>query len=94
MGWRHRKPKTRCNAWLPKLTTQVRVDRICTKQQHATNEDARAELAAILEAGGAKLEDLNLYPCAICKAWHVGHRQPSADLVPLRPPRAPRAPLS
>jgi hypothetical protein len=95
MGWRHRKPKVRCNAWLPKLTTQVRLDRICTKQQHATNDEARMELVALLESGGALLEDLNLYQCSICNgAWHVGHRQPSRELIPLRPPRAPRAPLS
>lgn len=71
----------------PKLNVQVQIDRICTKAQHSTNEGAVGELARLLERGG-RLEDFNLYQCPICGgAWHVGHRVPSTDRVPLRPPR-------
>lgn len=72
---------------LPRLDTQVHIGRICTKAPHAENEGAQAELARILERGG-RLEDYNLYECVICDgAWHVGHREPSRERIPLRPRR-------
>lgn len=92
MSWQRRRPKGERAGWLPKLNLRVKIDRVCTKARHATNEEAVSELAALLEHGGARLEDLNLYQCAICNgAWHVGHRVPSTERVPLRPPRRPRA---
>lgn len=72
---------------LPKLNLEVQIGRLCTKQPHAANEDAVAELARLLEKGG-RLEDFNLYQCNICNgAWHIGHRVPSHGRVPLRPQR-------
>ena len=70
------------------LTTEVQIGRICEKAPHATNDAARAELAGILLRGGARLEEMNLYQCSICGgAWHVGHRVPSQERVPVRPAR-------
>lgn len=75
--------KARTTRLLPKLNLEVQISRLCTKQPHAANEDAVAELARLLERGG-RLEDFNLYQCTICNgAWHIGHRVPSQERVRL-----------
>ncbi len=46
----------------------------CTgKQRHATREGGLSHLLALARAG-AKKSRLQVYPCAFCKAFHVGHK--------------------
>jgi hypothetical protein len=91
MAWRRSRP--RGHQPIPgfaKLNVEVQIAHICAKAKHATNEEAQSELARLLERG-EQLEYYNLYQCTICDgAWHVGHREPSREKVPLRPPSRPR----
>lgn len=45
------------------------------KQPHATEQAARFHSRELYESGRAKPGTLNVYRCAFCGCYHVGHRR-------------------
>jgi hypothetical protein len=73
------------------MVDAVRIQNLCGKARHKTNEDAQGELVHLLKTG-ARLDTLRIYECPFCSTpdgqiFHVGNSLGALDEPVKRPIR-------